>query len=136
MTPIEILKFFGECGLMFKRSEIESAIRFLDYKIKNNRILKVYDDNKLLGVLVYSLTDIEVKHLVKSSWEIVEEAEDGKIIYIDYLMAKKFDIDLRNEIRNYFKTNHPQYEYGIWKRYKHPVDRIVREYKERLACTR
>lgn len=135
MNEIEILKFMGSCGFMFKRSEIVPAIEYLKKMRKNDKVLAIYQDKKLHAIIIFSITNEEHKFLKKSTWEFLESNPSGQAIIIDYLACKQFDYDLRNEIRSYFCVKHPQFEYALWKRFRKPFDKVVKVYKEKQLCT-
>lgn len=136
MKSIDVLKFFGSCGMRFDKREIVHALSYFEKMMNDNKVVALYNDGKLFGILIYSVTNDEEKFLNKNVWDYLESDPNGKVIVIHYLACLTFDYDLRNEIRTYLKVKHPQFEYALWWRQGKENERLVKVFKEKNLCIR
>lgn len=125
MDAIEVMKLMGDMGLMYKESELDETICYFMNMIKDERVIKVDKDGTPYAILVYSITDDCEPFLKKRTWEYKPHFPDGKTAYVEKIVSKGFDKELRTIFEQIIRTKYPQIEYGAWHKWAKWGDRKV-----------
>lgn len=112
-------------GLMYKESEIDDAILYCANMLKDERIITINKDGEIYAVMFFSITDSADEFLIKKTWEYRPHHPEGRVIYVEKIVSKGWDKELRSILERVARTKHPQIEYGIWHKWAKWGDRMV-----------
>lgn len=133
MTAVDLVKILGEFGARF--TDLDPVLTYCVNMITDERVVIVYEDNKPHSVFFYSITDNEETFLKKGMWEYKKQDPQGKILYVEKMVTKGWNRELRNIFELTVCTKYPQIECGCWHRYGRTGDRKVIS-KRRVLCTK
>ena len=126
MDAIELMHLLGrDFHCVFHKSELELAILYFINMIKDERVIIIYEDKKPHAILTYSLTDDTDIFLKKKTWDYLPQNLLSKTIYIEKLVSKGWNKELRTIFEQMILKRHPQLEHGVWHRYGLWGDRKV-----------
>ena len=125
MNAIGLIKILGEMGCRFKTSQFNDIIDYFALMLDDERVILISKEGKLCAVLLFSITDDPELHLKKESWEYREHDPQAKTAYIEKLISKSWNKDMRREFESELIRKHPQIERGLWHRYASWGDRQV-----------
>lgn len=125
MDPIEIIKIMGEMGFKFFERDLDKMIAYIMNMIKDERVIVINNDSQPYSVAFFSITDSVDEFLIKDTWDYKPHHPEGKIIYVEKIVSKGWDKDLRRILEHTVRTKYPQLEYGVWHRYAKQGDRMV-----------
>lgn len=125
MNAIKLARIFGEMGCLFMRNELRDALNYFQKMLENNRIVYILDNNKPYAFLFFSMTNDPDKFLKKDKWEYLDHDENGKIVYVEKLISKGWNKELRSEFERIIAEKYPQFESGVWHRFARWGDRQV-----------
>lgn len=112
----------------------EHYIAFSDYlkeMLKLNRVMIIQDGESVEAVIMFYLTnDYEILYK-KSTWEIAKDDPNGTQIYIDKMVCKSWNKDLRKSVQEAIEKKFPHVEMGVY--HRAPKDRCVKIYSRRMA---
>ena len=137
MDAIELMVILGEMKVRYRESDIEPGIEYFNSMIKDSRVIIIRKDYLPYAVLTFSITDEPDKYLKKGPWEYLSHDVNGKTIYIEKLISKGWDKELRRDFESTLTFLYPQIEYGIWHRWAKWGDRqVITKVKRRVENVR
>lgn len=126
MDAIELMRTLGaDLNCVFRPSELDVAIGYFMNMIKDERVIVIYEDSKPHAVMTYSLTDDPDTFLKKATWDYLPQNLLAKTIYVEKLVSKGWNKELRTLFEQMIIKRHPRLEHGIWHRYGLDGDRKV-----------
>jgi len=125
MTPIDILLFMGENGIRFKRNEVLSAVDYVTRMIEADRVIIIYENRDVHSVLFFSMSDDTDFFFKKNTWEFRDHDDYGKIVYLEKLVSRGWNKEIRFKVENEILKIHPQMTHGAWHRWDWWGDRMV-----------
>ena len=126
MNAIDVIKMLGEMGLKFRSScELDSAILYFINMIKDERIILISEDGEPYAVIAYSMTDDPDTFLKKETWDYLQHDPIGNIVYVEKIVSKSWNRELRNILEHVVSAKYPQMEYGMWHKWAKWGDRKV-----------
>ena len=105
---------------------VEQYTGFADYlheMLKKNRVFVIYDGELIVAVVIYFLTDDYNKVYKKKTWEVVSDNPEGNQMYIDKLIAGKWNPTIRKAVQMAIQEKFPQIEVAYY--HRAPKDRLV-----------
>ena len=122
---------FGHLSRLFHEwgwdIRVEQYVPFSDYlkeMLKRNRVMVIENDGVVEAVVMFYLTDDYETLYKKGTWEVVQDNEFGKQVYIDKLVCKKFTRPMHESIEAALTDRYPQIEEAIY--HRAPKDRCIR----------
>ena len=134
MNPIEILKFMGEQGARYKPSQLGLILSYLDAMIQDKRIIIIYEENQPYAFMAFSICNDMVQYLKKDLWAYLPHDPHGRTIYIEKLVSKSWNRELRLKFEEEILKLYPQLEKGIWHRYAKWGDRQTYTVRRNKEC--
>ena len=125
MNAILLLKAMGEMGVRYPASHIDEIIDYTTKMYDNGRIITISDPNGLFAVAFFSITDSPEEFLKKG--ELVYKSHDpvGKIVYLEKLVSRGWNRELRIEFETELLKKYPNITHGVWHRWAKWGDRKV-----------
>lgn len=132
MKVTDLLTFMGECGARYHESQIPDIVSYFMKMIHDERVVIFSSDSQIEAMLVYSMTnDINIFYK-KKSWDYLRQDPDGTIVYLEMMVSREWNKDLRIKFEEAIAKKFPQFEYGCWFRATDGNDRMVKV--RRIAC--
>lgn len=107
-----------------------------DYLCKmylKERVIAIMGIDQCLGIatllLARNMTDVEEFHK-RPLLSVPQDYPEGRIAYIDYLIAKKWDTSMRKMIQELIELKFPKVELGYWYRPGRDTDRVKLCYRK------
>lgn len=98
----------------------------LDYfqkMIDDGRIIVIKKDSKIHAFIAFSVTDNPEEFHKKGEWNFKTHNPSGKIVYIEKLISKGWNRDLRFQFEEMILKEYPNLERGVWHRWARWGDR-------------
>lgn len=125
MTSIDLLVFMGELGGRFTPDQAQQAEAYFDQMIKDGRVIAIYKDGVLHGILAFSLCSNFIPYWKKETWDYRQHEDNGKTLYIEIMASRSWTKELRKTFQQEILNRHPQIEEAIWHRWASWGDRKV-----------
>ena len=135
MNAIELAKVLGEIGMKFYESQLQEMVRYFSLMLDNHRVIVINKDGSPYSVFFFSITDDPDHFLLKDTWDYRTHNQYGKIVYVEKLVSKGWDREIRVLFEGLIVDQYPQIEYGVWHRWGKTGDRKV-TVKRRLSNVR
>lgn len=126
----QLARIFQEWGWDIKHEHYVAFSDYLKEMLKRKRVMVMMDGENIIAILTYYLTDDFNKIYKKRCWDVVDDNEEGKQIYIDKMIAKKINRETIRTIQNFIEENFPNVDVGIY--HREPYDKCVRIYRREI----
>lgn len=120
----QLSQLFYNWGWQIKHEHYVFFSDYLKAMLKKNRVMVVKNGEEIEAVIMYYLTNDYKTLYKKGNWEVVEDESDGKQIYIDKMVCKKFTKELRVRLAEAIEEKFPQVELGVY--HRAPFDRCIK----------
>jgi hypothetical protein len=124
-TAVSTLAFMGRLGARYPLTILETIMDYTTRMLEDERVIAVHRTEIPHAIIFFSISDSPDVFLAKGSWEYVPHDSFGKIVYLEKLICRKWDKELRKNVEAILIEKYPQLEYGIWHRYAKWGDRKV-----------
>jgi len=114
MIAIHVLKLMGELGLRYRESEIAQAVDYTTRMIDNGRVILIWDDLSPIAVMFFSVTDTPDEFLKKGTWEFRSHDVNGKTVYVEKIISKTWNKELRIRFEEKILQKFPDFTQGVW----------------------
>ena len=131
---LDILLFMGEEGIRYKTSEIEDVLDYVERMLSDERILVIYDDNKMNTVLFFSVCNDYMNYLRKPTWIYKEHNPYGKMVYIEKIVSKTYNKEIRLKIQHLIMSLYPTVRFGKWHVFGKIGDRETTTTPKEISC--
>lgn len=94
---------------------------------RRGRIIAIYQDGTQVGWCTYMVgkwEDVKRFHN-RRPMSVVDDLDDGPVIYIDYLSSVRWCREIRNAVYTALRQKHPSFKLGVWYRPTKTEDRMV-----------
>ena len=114
----DIIDCFITWGNTVRTSDLYAFNRYMKDMFKRNRVILVSGKGRIEAVICYFLTDNAnlPKFDNKPLWSTPYDSNDGDIIFIDKMVASKWNRRLRMTIHDAIQEKYPFVEQVIWLR--------------------
>ena len=119
----DIVDSFISWGQFIKIDQLHAFNRYLKEMLRRNRVIIIENEGRIEAVICYFLTDDVSKFDNKPFWSTPYDSEDGDIIFIDKMVARKWTRELRSAIYDAVIEKYPFVEQAQWLR--EPLNRHV-----------
>ena|SRR3990167_2085808 len=119
-----LAQLFYQWGWEIKHEHYTAFSDYLKEMLKRNRVMVVMNGEEIEAVITYYLTDDYEKLFKKSTWEVVNDDPDGSQIYIDKMVCKKFNKELRVRLAQAIEEKFPNVVEGFY--HRAPFDRCIK----------
>jgi hypothetical protein len=116
MNAYDIIKILGEIGVLFRTKIIDDAIDYFALMLYDERIILIKKDGNPHAIICFSMTDEPEIYLKKKTWDYLSHDVLGKTIYVEKIVSKGWDKELRDQFEREIIKRYPQIEYGVWHR--------------------
>lgn len=116
MNIYDILNSFIYWGKIVKSSEVPKFKKYISEMLRRNRVMMIDGDNGMEALVCYFITDDVSKFNNRPMWSCPQDSEQGKIIFIDKMVALKFTNSLRHAIQDAIEKKFPFVEEAHWLR--------------------
>ena len=82
------------------------------------RAIILRDDDFNILVIFFSITDDYLPYAKKHTWEYMAHNPKGKICFIEKMIAKKWNKEIRKRVEEFIVRNYPSVEDAVWYRTK------------------
>lgn len=117
MTPVDIVAFLGQRHPL--------AQIYFHNMIKDGRVIGIYDNGVLYGILAFSLCFEYEPYWKKETWDYVPHIPEGTTLYIELLACKEWNKEIRKTFAKEILARHPQIDLAIWHKWADWGDRKV-----------
>ena len=131
MKTIEILKFMGEQGIRYKQDELQTIFNYVNSMIRDNRVIEIESQGKIEAILFISVSDNYEPFFKKTTWTYKPHDPRGKIIYVEKLVAKEWNKEMRMQFEELLTNLYPHFELGVWHRWAKWGDRKTIAFRRR-----
>ncbi len=135
MRVLDILLFMGELGARYREKDVPLIESYFSKMIADGRVIAIYSNGIPHAILAFSICNDMVKYYQKDTWDYAPHNPYGHVIYVEKLVSKKWDKDLRKQFQHNILLRYPNVDTAIWHRYGRHGDRQVM-YKRRLSDVR
>ena len=125
MNSLEILKFLGELGVLYRKRTLPLAFDYVEDMLHNERIIEIRENGLPYAMIFYSVTNDPYSFLKKGEFEFKEHDPYASTVYIEKMISREWTKELRKQFESFLVERYPQLEYGIWHRYSKWGDRQV-----------
>ena len=125
MTSSEVLYLFRRIGFDIDLRVLTKFTDYISSMMKDDRVLIIYENGEPYALLLYSITNNHIPYLLKSDWTYLEHDPDGSTIYIEKLISKGWNKELRQEFERKILERHPQLTDAVWHKWAEWGDRQV-----------
>jgi len=116
MTYLDVLEIMYQLGFKVVRSVVYDVIDYLDNMLRDNRILVINKDGQPYALILFSITNSYEPFFLKSDFDFLPHNPNGRIIYLEKLISKGWDKDLRQQFEETILQIYPQLETAVWHR--------------------
>lgn len=124
MNIIDILNFMNEFGARLTQEQSIEAYYYFSDMIDQERLIAIYRNN-LVGFITVSLGDDYEKFYHKDLWEVAEHDPKSETVYIEKMVAKNWNKELRRKFETILLAKYPQIKEAVWHRPTRTDDRKV-----------
>ena len=127
MHSIEIMLFMGECGARFRSRHLHVISDYIDKMLEDDRVIIISGNTGVTAVAFYSMCTLEeCAHLHdEGTWFYKPQNIAGNTFYVDKIISKCWDRNLRMAIDTFAGTRFPKIEYGAWHRDRKGEDQLI-----------
>lgn len=125
MNELGVIKFLGQRGARFGKRSLDQAISYFSHMIKDKRVITLFKDGKLHSIMAFSLGEDFDRFYRKHVWRYVPHDPSGKILYVEMVVSKSWDKDIRKQFRDEILKLYPQIEEAHWHKWATWGDRHV-----------
>lgn len=125
MTITDLLKFMGECGARYPESQLPAIYSYFMKMIRDERIVSIYNGEELCGVMAYTVCRDFGQFYPDTSWNYSEQDAVGDKIYIEFLVFREWDKEIRRLLEAIITEKYPDLREVSWLRQKR-YNRIIR----------
>ena len=125
MKILTILKFMGETGIRFKQDELSDIFYYIRSMIASCRVIELCDNETRYGYLFFSICNDIEPYYKKPTWRYVSDNKNGDKVYIEKLVAKAWNKELRKIVEKNLHQLYPNLVEAIWHRWGKTSDRKV-----------
>ena len=116
MRIFDIINSFVYWGKVIKSSEIPRFKLYIAEMLRRNRVMIVNGDDGMECLLCYFITDNIAKFSNRPMWSTPEDSQEAKTIFIDKMVARKWDKSLREAVKTAINEKFPFVEEAHWLR--------------------
>lgn len=116
--------FMGERGIRYPVNDTLKIEDYISKMLGDGRILVIEDDG-LHTVLFFSVCYKFGEFFLKDTWDYMEHCPEGDMIYIEKIVSKNFNKEIRKLIEAKLTELYPKFKIGIWHRWGKVGDRQV-----------
>ena len=117
-------QLFYEWGWEIKHEHYTAFSDYLKEMLKRNRVMVVTEGEEIQAVIMFYLTNDYTKIYKKRTWDVVNDESDGTQIYIDKMVCKKFNKELRIRLAEAIENKFPNVVEGFY--HRAPFDRCIK----------
>src|SRR3990167_10832588 len=117
-------QLFYEWGWVIKHEHYTAFSDYLKEMLKRNRVMVVTEGEEIQAVIMFYLTNDYTKIYKKRTWDVVNDESDGTQIYIDKMVCKKFNKELRIRLAEAIENKFPNVVEGFY--HRAPFDRCIK----------
>lgn len=125
MNAIEIIDFFADCGANFKEEDLSGVHDYLTKMLDDHRVLAIFDGHEVIAIVTFSICSDYKKYYSKGVWEYMEHDPYGCTLYIEKLVSKTWNLELRRLMQDLFLEKYPFLTRGIWHRSRDNEDCLI-----------
>lgn len=115
----------GEMGLRYHQSEIAQAMDYTTRMIEDGRVIIITSHGEPVSIMFISLTNSPDNYLKKENWEYLTHDAHGECVYIEKIISRKWNREIRNLIESELSSRYPSFTYAVWHRWAKWGDRKV-----------
>ena len=116
MSVMQIIKFIRRMNPNIHYSMVHKMNLYFWRMMTNKRILMVWENRHPIAMICFSITNDTTKFQNKDIWKYLEHKPDGLICYVEKLIAKKWNKDIRNQLVSMGLSEFPQIKYVVFDR--------------------
>ena len=125
MRVIDLLVFMGEYGKRYRESEVPEIFLYFQQMNIDERIIAILKNEELYGFACISIGDNWQQFHKKDTWNYRTHSPEGKIVYIELLICKEWNRELRLLLEQEILRKYPQIEKAVWHKWAKWGDRQV-----------
>ena len=125
MNTLDIIKFMGERGGRFPKDSIKEIIHYFSNMIRDGRVVVIYKEKEIYAFVTFALTDEYERFYKKKTWDYVPHDKSGKIMYVEFMVCKQWNKQLRYQFQSEILKLYPQIEEAHWHRWASYGDRLI-----------
>src|SRR5258708_3331395 len=111
-----LTNLFAVWGWKIKHEHYTAFSDYLKDMLKKDRVFIIYENNAIVAVCLYFLTDDYNKVYKKYTWHTINDNPAGHQIYIDKMLCKKWTPSLRRYVEHKIFEKFPQVTEGYYHR--------------------
>ena len=124
MTFEHLANLFYNWGYEVKMEHYFLFRNYLLNMLNRDRVLIVKSGQLIEAIATYYLTNDYTKIYKKHTWDLVDDEPDGKQVYVDKMVCRRYSRFLRNLIGSSFEERFPKAEMLVY--HRAPKDRCVK----------
>ena len=125
-----LAKLFYDWGWQIKHDYYIAFSDYLKEMLKRDRVFVIHLDAEIVAVCFYYLTNDYEKLYKKPAWEVVNDEPEGRQIYIDKMLCKKWTPSMRHLVQEAIEERFPHVDEGYY--HRAPRDRCVKILSRRI----
>ena len=125
MNTLDILNFMQDCGARIGADEVTLIEDYFDQMIKDKRVHVLYEQSEPIAIIAFSLSNDYFPYYVKDIWEYMPHDKFSDTVYIEKLIAKKWNGRLRRLFSQKLVEQFPQLVRGIWHKARASEDDLI-----------
>ena len=112
----DILCFMGEYGLRYGPKLLPLFESYVERMLNDDRVIVFSENGKVEGVIFFSVDDETNRFWQKKMWEYLPHNPLGTTAYIELLLIKKWNMEVRKNIQYFLENRFPDLLFGRWHR--------------------
>lgn len=132
MKELEVFEFMKLRGMKLDPIQTEEAIRYVSLMLLDQRIIVILRYSDLHTVAFFSICNNPTPYQAKQTWGFLQHDPEGKVVFIEKMVTKGWNKEVRHGLEKVLINRFPQLEEGIWCRDSEQGDRKV-TYRRRLS---
>lgn len=124
MKPAQMANLMYKWGWVIRHEHYIAFCDYLKEMVKRNRVFIVKDEEEIIALCFYFLTDDFNEVYKKGTWDVIEDDPSGHQIYIDKLVCRTWTRKVRESVQEAIQTRFPQVAEGYY--HRAPKDRCVK----------
>jgi hypothetical protein len=125
MNARDAMVILGRMGMRYPPSSAALAEAYFHDMIKDGRVIAIYKDGGVYGLLAFSLCFDYIPYWRKETWDYRPHEVDGTTLYVELLAARHWNKEARETFAKEILTRYPQIEQAIWHKWATWGDRKV-----------
>ena len=116
----------GEIGVRYRYSDVSGIMDYVTRMIEDGRVVAINGESGIHAVLFFAICHDWHPFHEKGSWIYLAHDQLGDTIYLESLVSKGWDKEVRAKFEEIITHKYPNLKQAVWHRWAKDGDREVK----------